>query len=172
MIVDANRLSLVFSTPRSRDHALLLDWITDKGGALVYGGTTYLAELCKVATAHRMIAQLLKAGRAFRAPDKLVDDESRIVAPRCTSNDAHIIALARVTSTRVLCSDDQALVADFKNHELVPPPKGAVFKDATHAHLLQHVTACPGAKAPTQALRPCATGKRKTMKRKRVQVET
>jgi hypothetical protein len=55
------------------------------------------------------------------------------------SDDPHIIALARASGSRVLCSSDGALGADFKDKSFVDKPRGKVFKRVKdHEHLIRN----------------------------------
>ena len=55
----------------------------------------------------------------------------------CCSDDSHVIALAQVSNTRLLCSLDNALIADFRNKALIDKPRGSVYKCAEHERLVQ-----------------------------------
>lgn len=60
----------------------------------------------------------------------------------CRSNDLHVLALARVSGARTLCTADGDLRRDFKDSRLVARPKGSIYSRASHAHLLKHSTSC------------------------------
>jgi hypothetical protein len=146
LIVDANLAALVFNKPVNADFKPIIDWLTlpKKDGILVVGG--HLAvELDRVATAKRFVRVLQQAGRARIIPNDVTDEESRRVAGRCVSNDSHVIALARISGARIVCSRDADLHADFTNPALISAPRGHVYQNARHQHLLRqygHTTAC------------------------------
>ena len=48
----------------------------------------------------------------------------------CTSNDEHVIALALVSGARLLYTNDQALIDDFKNRDIVAGPRGKIYTTA------------------------------------------
>ena len=50
----------------------------------------------------------------------------------CTSNDEHVLALALVSGARLLYTNDEALIADFKNREIVANPRGKVYTTAVN----------------------------------------
>jgi hypothetical protein len=145
LIVDANRASLVFTQLLSPDFVPIRNWLTSpkKDGQLVIGGHLK-AELNKINGARRFILELQRARRARFIPDSKVSaEEARVDAmSSCQSNDAHVIALARVSGARVLCSEDGALWADFKNPRLINNPRGRIYRTAQHARLLCHTKAC------------------------------
>ena len=67
----------------------------------------------------------------------------------CNSNDQHVLALALVSGARLLYTNDAALIADFKNRQIVANPRGKVYTTAensevTNAHrrLLGDRTLC------------------------------
>ena len=145
VIIDANLASLVFSTPPDPDFVPVLSWLydTDADGCLVYGGRL-TQELLMLSGTWRPLVQLLRAGRAILVPcEKIAAEEARVESLRlCRSNDAHVIALARVSGARVLCSKDRTLHQDFKNRQLISNPRGQVYQAKEHAHLLRHSQSC------------------------------
>jgi hypothetical protein len=87
----------------------------------------------------RIVAALDRAGRAFKVSDEAVDAEEVVVASSgvCESDDPHVIALARVAEVRLLCSHDQQLHADFTNPNLLNHPRGKIYQNTSHDHLLR-----------------------------------
>ncbi len=106
---------------------------------LVYGGKKFLEELAKNNAVISIIAALDRAGKAIKIDDNSVDEEEQKIAASglCTSNDEHIIALARVANVRLLCSHDQALHVDFTDKKLLDTPRSKVYQDTTHKDLLR-----------------------------------
>lgn len=145
VIVDASVAGRVFSVPHEADFQPLWQWLEEKDGRLVYGGRL-TRELNRLPSARRLLAELKRGGRALecRRPD--VDEEERVVdrLGLCRSNDPHVIALTRVSGARVLCTNDQNLEIDFTNRQLVPAPKGKIYKQASHKRLLKHNKICIG----------------------------
>lgn len=145
VIVDANIASLVFRHPPHENFAPVFAWLhdPDKDGRLVYGGGL-ARELSKLAAARRYLRALDQAGRAARVPDEeTASEEQRLLqGGLCTSNDPHVIALARRGGARTLCSLDRDLHSDFTNPRLISRPRGHVYQKPTHAHLLRHTRAC------------------------------
>jgi len=142
VIVDANVAADVF-VHRLPDFKALLKWVEDGDGKLVFGGRL-AAELSKVSSVCNLLTELHRNGRAIRKSDAAVMAEERTVMAMalCGSNDAHVIALARVSGARVLCSHDKKLHADFKNKKLVPNPRGRVYQSNHHARVLHHDPGC------------------------------
>ena len=91
---------------------------------------------------------LVRAQRAILAPDAPIQAEMDALQESglCKSNDLHILALARVTGVRLLCSLDQPLHTDFTNAALLSKPRGKVYQNASHSHLLRR--ACKPADTP------------------------
>lgn len=90
----------------------------------------------------RYFVRLDRRGSARLIADPLVDHETNVVRSTglCLSDDPHIVALARVSGARVLCSNDDALCADFKNPRLLAKPRGKIYRYAEHSRLIK--TAC------------------------------
>lgn len=134
-VVDANLASRFFGDPVDAALRPLWDWIARGRGALVAGGRN-LDELSRVGEASRALRNWERAGRAWFAPYKEVEAETRRVTNQCRSDDPHVIALARVSGARLLCSGDQLLHADFDDRDLINNPRGKVYQYANHADLL------------------------------------
>lgn len=138
LIVDANVAHVVLGRPAHEDSLPITRWLA-RGGRVVFGGENF-RELLKCGGA--VIARLVELERAGRARnvDKTqpgeVEAETREVSSSCLSDDPHVVALARVSGARVLASRDAALHADFKNKALIDHPRGSIYQDASHAHLL------------------------------------
>ena len=145
VIIDASVAARAFAVPCEDDFAPLWRWIEDNSGKLVFGGRLGL-ELNKLGNVKRRLLQLWRAGRALQASKTEIDAEAKVVEKldMCRSNDAPVIALARASGARVLCTNDQDLETDFKNRELVPDPRGRIYKTANHERLLGHNGICIG----------------------------
>ena len=146
LIVDANLAPSVFGVPTDREFVPITEWLTSKkkDGKLVVGGLL-ATELDKISSARRFVRALQQAGRARLIPDHAATEEARRIRIGCVSNDAHIIALARISGARILCSYDKPLQQDFGNVRLISSPRGRVYQRREHASLLReygHTSAC------------------------------
>lgn len=143
LIVDANLAGIVFGSPPHPDFIPVLDWLQKGDGCLIVGGHLG-TELERLEKARRFLVSLLRAGRAKRIPARQVADEEAVVlqAGHCRSNDRHVVALARVSGARTLCTHDKDLQKDFKNRQLIAEPRGSVYTRKGHARLLRHTPAC------------------------------
>lgn len=143
LIVDANLAAVVFTSPPHPDFEPVLDWLEKREGCVVFGGRL-AAELERLERPRRYLRELLRAGRALRLPDDPVGTEEAVVAGigLCRSNDPHVLALARVSGARTLCTHDRDLQRDFRDHRLVSNPRGSVYQRREHARLLRHSRSC------------------------------
>ena len=84
-------------------------------------GGEHLRELNRIADFKRVFAERLQAGRARRISDESVDSETDTVRSDgvCSSNDEHVLALARVSGARLLFTNDGDLQDDFRNPQIV-----------------------------------------------------
>jgi hypothetical protein len=137
IIVDANATAQLCQPSLTQDAQAVVDWIEKNDGRVVHGGklTNELFANNRVARWLRVLSQ---AGRATQVPADSVTAEVRQIQELalCSSNDFHIIALARLSGARLLFSHDQALHTDFTNPALINKPRGKVCQNATHRHLL------------------------------------
>jgi hypothetical protein len=104
---------------------------------LVHGGKL-TEEYMKVSSAIRPLAALDRMGRVLVCPKAAYEQQLGFVESSgiCASDDPHIIAIARAMAVRLLCSLDKDLHADFTNPALLSRPRGKVYQNATHEHLL------------------------------------
>ena len=142
IIIDANFASKIFSNPKHEDSIPVLTWLL-KEGVVVYGGKLG-QELFQVGMARRSILELRRSGRAFQIDNEQVDNEEQVVVQMgvCKSDDPHIIALARVSGARTLCSADGDLHEDFKKKQLIDKPRGCIYQNCEHIALLKHTSGC------------------------------
>jgi hypothetical protein len=139
LIVDANIAALVFrpTAPAPTDFEPLRKALFERRARAVWGG-----KLCDEYRAMRKYAGLIREmdrqGILRRVPDESVNSEVQSVEATqlCCSNDVHIIALARASRVKLLCSKDSALHTDFTNPKLVHG--GKVYQNRSHRHLIHH----------------------------------
>ena len=142
LILDANVASRFFSDPVDPELEPLWEWIASGQGVLVAGGRL-LNELSDVGDARRVLRNWERVRLARFISNDEIEVEERRVEGHCASNDAHVIALARVSGARRLCSEDQLLHQDFGNPDLINNPRGRIYQNRSHRHLLTHDGRCP-----------------------------
>ncbi len=141
IIVDANVISRVLLRPLDPDFAPVNARLFAASGRitkLVYGGKKLREEYHRVRSVVGIISQLDRLGRIRIVPDGEIDAEEKslIEGGDCESDDEHILAVARIAHVRVLVSHDQELHSDFKNHKFLSSPRGRVYQNADHTHVL------------------------------------
>jgi hypothetical protein len=143
VIIDANRTGDAIGKKNDPDLDFLMKWIR-KSGYLVIGGKLKM-ELSKPQEFKNFIAELQRAGRLEVIDDDKIEAEINWLRMnvKLFSNDNHIIALARLSGARILCTLDQKLIKDFCNRDIIDSPRGAVYRNKkTHAHLLRNNVQC------------------------------
>ena len=132
MIIDANMCSVILKKTNDTDYEELRKAIFSNRLTLIHGGK--LTQEYGVAGVLNVIALLAQSGRAIKVSDALIEAELAKIANLCTSNDEHVIALARADRqrARVLCTNDQALRTDFKNKSLIDNPRGTIYSPTRH----------------------------------------
>lgn len=139
LIIDANCATLALCASPNADFRPVTTAIVKGRKKVVIGGSQLKAEYQKLATVWRLLRTLDQAGRAQLIDDGDVDREQAhlLANVMMASDDSHVLALARVSGARLLCSHDQALHADFSNRNIIDRPRGKVYQNATHSHLLR-----------------------------------
>ena len=132
-IVDANVAHEVFGDERPPAGERFFDWLASPRGQLVVGGEL-LRELGRNHGFIRWLESAIRYGRARRIADE--DIKARTVALRqskvCKSNDAHVLALAVASGARLLFTNDNLLMDDFRNRDIVPGPRGRIYTTREH----------------------------------------
>jgi peptide subunit release factor 1 (eRF1) len=138
LIVDANVASLVFTSDPPKEFNPVTNALLRGEAVAIYGGQL-TREYLKLGPVRRFLVALDRAGRAKQLPENQIDTEAAKLASEraCQSNDHHIIAIARIGHVRLLCSHDEALHADFTNKTLLDDPRGSVYQNDAHKHLLR-----------------------------------
>ena len=138
VIVDNNVVGLFLGDAR---FASVRERVSSGKCCCYFGGTTQLAEYPEQFT--DILVEFDRAGKAKVCSASRVDAEEVRVRPLCVSDDPHVIALARVSGARLLCTDDVGLMTDFKDKKLIDKPRGSVYRGPSHNGLLRtHCLPC------------------------------
>lgn len=137
-IIDNNVRHEAFGEPEVQTAAgkFFIDWVNSGRGKLVVGGKLY-AELAGYRNFNQWFRQALRLGNAISIDDSTVAAETDALASRsiCKSNDAHVLALARVSGARLLFTNDQDLQDAFSNREIIRDPRGRVYTTRSHQNI-------------------------------------
>lgn len=143
VIVDANVASIFFCAQHA-DYQDLIQAVFCGKCCLVYGGQLK-REYSVMKKVMSIVLTLDRAGRARAVPDDPVDNQTATLVRNkaCSSDDEHVIALASVSHSRLLCTDDSALEQDFTTAALLSSPRGNIYKRPAHRPLIRkHCRAC------------------------------
>ena len=133
LIVDTN-VAHFLVRPDSTRTIPIVRWIK-AGGVLIWGGRLTF-ELKHNRNVASFLAVLQRRGQMRSAGRAELRKEICRIKDLCKSDDAHIIALARLVPARVLFTDDQAFRKDFLDRDLIDRPRGRLYTDAGDQHLL------------------------------------
>ena len=139
-ILDANMFGS-FLAKNNEDMLPVRKWIEENRGKLAYSPTdTFATELEKAPNMKNLIYRYKQLGKLTDTPKEEVEKKAKELKGLIKSNDPYIIALAQVASVKLLISNDQALLDDFKNSDFIE--QGKIYKYKKHKHLLRDDT-CP-----------------------------
>ena len=141
LIIDVNCISKVLCDAPSQDFLPILNSLMEGKRRIVIGGKKLENELKKVSSVLVFLKNLDQAGRVLVLLDNRVDLEEKYVENsfNIKSDDPHILALARVSGARLLCSFDKFLHKDFCNKSILDKPRGRVYQSVKHEKLLRTV---------------------------------
>jgi predicted nucleic acid-binding protein len=143
VIIDAS-VATEFFCAKAERYAEVLDAVI-KGRCCIYYGGQLRREYAEARVVLTQVLMLDQAGRAKVLPDKDIDALTELLktAKACKSDDPHIIALATISNSRVLCTKDKRLQVDFTNANLLANPRGNIYKNSSHRNLIKkHCHAC------------------------------
>ncbi len=137
LIVDACVANEVFPdrTSTSNDSFFPLRKDIQSGRfVLVYGGRLADEYQKCSASMQKILLELGRAGKTLRVSVDRIQAETITLKTDgfCVSNDVHVLALARASGARVVCTSDDDLKKDFKNPQIVSKPRGKVWSAAAH----------------------------------------
>lgn len=143
IVVDANTFASVFDSG-SKQHPQfkpVLDWIVSGRGKIVFGGTTYFAELKKAAKFIGVLGEFKRQGKVCRISDKEVDAEEIKVAKLVRHkdfDDQHIVAILRTSACMLVCSGDKRAFPFFRHQTLFPnrTSRPRIYSNRSSAKLL------------------------------------
>jgi len=140
-IIDKSAVGSLFSDKTQNDYRPFLDWVLKQDGTVAIGGKNR-EELAESTKMRGLLAELKRARKLVDSEDRQVDEESKQIEHQCSSNDSHVIALARVSGARLLVlarvgasqghlAGENLLEQDFRDRALVKSPRGRIYKDAS-----------------------------------------
>ena len=151
-IIDANVRDQVFGDSRPKAGEFLFNWLnSDKKRVTLVVGGKLLQELSKSRNFNTWLQTALLHGRAQKFSDEEVLRATKELQEQeiCTSDDEHVLALARVSGARLLYTNDRDLQRDFKNRHVVGGVQGKVYSTLrgenvtrTHKDLLRRTDLC------------------------------
>ena len=149
-ILDADVVSEAFGPDATLAGQFFRQAIDNGGLKLIIGGKL-LDELDQNRNFKAWRAVAVLYGRAELRPQEIIDLRTHelISSKSCESNDAHVIALAQLSSARLLYSNDKRLHRDFKRKQLIDNPRGKIYTTnenssvtRTHRRLVNDQSLC------------------------------
>ncbi len=128
IIIDANRAS-EFSVPIEPTAFLILKSAAKRDAKVAVGGKL-LKELAKTPLS-ALLVEWGRLGCLIRVGNKEIESEELSINSKSpVSNDVHVLALAILSKSRLLYTEDENLIKDFKNDKIIFP-SGKVLKRKT-----------------------------------------
>ena len=138
-IVDINVAHQGLGRDRTEAGKFFFDWLLN-GGILVVGGSKFESEIKNDSRFLRFVNERRQSGKVRQGikSDEVDAEQNRLIGRNiCESDDEHILALARVSDTRILFTNDDALQNDFRNPNIINNPRGQIYTTAVHTDVRQ-----------------------------------
>lgn len=137
LIVDTNQIAAIFDNEISGSFETKIRKFIFSGSTILVCGGRLKREYLEVRKALPDLTRLFRMGLLRYYNDNQVDqEEARYSDLSISSDDPHVLALARISGCRVLISRDHRLAADFKNPKFLQP-KGSVINKVAHDSVLR-----------------------------------
>ena len=143
IIIDRNKHGQFLREQPTEDMQPVFDWISKRGGKLVYStGGIFTKEF--FGKARTRMEDYRQAGKAKLIPYQEVEEKlNNLDRDLLKSDDPHIIALALASGVRVLYTEDADLIEDFTNYRIMGAGnRGKIYSSARNKDLLNRDT-CP-----------------------------
>lgn len=138
VILDVNLIGRFKKNPVDEDMKPVHQWLESKNGKIVYSDTEKFRKEWDEGGGYALRRQLQRRDKLRLVSDQDVQEKENELKDEIKSDDPHIIALARIAQVKVLVSNDNKLIGDFKENI----SQGKVYKTKSHRHLLTKDT-CP-----------------------------
>ena len=137
-VVDNDVAFEVFGDRRTGAGKGFRDWLDSHRGSLVVGGDL-LDELAANGKFREWYARNIQSGLILQiGRDRIAPVQRRLKREdRCKSNDTHVLALAIASGGRLLYTNDNLLMDDFRNRNIVPGPPGKIYTTGNHQDFRQ-----------------------------------
>lgn len=142
IIVDTNTFHK-FKNPDDEDMEPVWTWLEKRDGKIAYSDIEKLEEEWDNGGMQHLRNRLRQTGKLKIVSPQDVEEKASELKGEIASNDEHIIALAIVTSVKVLVSyrgGDRDLFDDFRDKNLVG---GRVYTRKGHAQRMLRKDTCP-----------------------------
>lgn len=138
-VIDACVFTQVFDPKKRNRFGPLHDWIANKDGKLIIGGSRYAGEV-KGENCLGILTEYEKKNKLVRLDTAKVDNLEALLKRREPSpqfNDAHLVAMAAISRCCVICTAEKRAVKYIKTKAFYPkrmqPPK--IYRNSGHADL-------------------------------------
>lgn len=123
LILDTNCFSRVFNKKNAEhaEFAPVLNWLLDKDGVLIYGGSKYLEELRRCPQYLKIFRLLNRFNKAQTVSKSEVDKFEKILKQQVTNSDVddyHLVAIIYISKCRLVCTRDQRSISFLKDSGL------------------------------------------------------
>lgn len=122
--------------------APVFDWITNKRGKIVVGGTTYLKEMADCGGLS-VLAEYERMNRLATVSTKQVDDYEKKLKSTLVHrdfDDPHLVALVVVSKCQVVCTEEKRAIPFLTRKDLYPKKfkRPRIYRSSRNADLCCH----------------------------------
>lgn len=143
ILIDTNVFPKVFQSSDSQhaDFVPVFQWINQRHGQMVIGGSRYRKELEVLRKFGRLLKEYQNRGSIKSVDDGQVDAQEEMIktkVPATDFDDPHLIALLGVSRCSLICTHDSRAIPYLQNRDLYPKgmKKVKIYSRPQHAHLL------------------------------------
>lgn len=143
IIIDTNTFKSVFDQ-MSDDHknfAPIFDWILNKKGKIVYGGTKYKSELKESYRFLKVFGQFARMRKVVEIDDHLIDayqKELELLENHKDFDDPHLVAISYISKCRLICTNEKRALPYLSRKDFYPnnSPRPKIYTSSKNTNLL------------------------------------
>lgn len=143
VIIDTNTFASVFN-PEAQDHKEfqpVYDWIINKKGKIVFGGSKYKEELSKGYRYLKLFGHFSRARKTVEIDQAEVDKYQEILINKIQHrdfDDPHLVAIAYISKCRVICTNEKRAIPylTLKNFYPNNSPRPKIYTQYSNKTLL------------------------------------
>jgi predicted nucleic acid-binding protein len=143
IIIDTNTFSNVFDKESKGHHEFqpVYDWILNRNGKIVFGGTKYRLELKKAYRFLKIFGEFNRQRKLVTVDDVKIDEYQRILENKKKHkdfDDPHLVAISYISKCKLICTNERRAIPYLTCKDFYPKnsPRPKIYCKKKNSDLL------------------------------------